>query len=74
MNCIAWAPLGLSNIARVPPDYTRKQTLVNSERFITEELKVYESSVLTAEVTAPLYLLLWLYLDEEPVEASLATS
>jgi phage shock protein C len=30
--------------------------------------------VLTAEVTAPIYLLLWLYLDEEPVEASLATS
>jgi phage shock protein C len=29
---------------------------------------------LTAEVTAPIYLLLWLYLDEEPVEASLATS
>ena len=30
--------------------------------------------VLTAEVTAPIYLLLWLTLDEEPVEASLATS
>jgi hypothetical protein len=30
--------------------------------------------VLTAEVTAPIYLLLWLALDEEPVEASLATS
>ena len=29
--------------------------------------------VLTAEVTAPIYLLLWLTLDEEPVEASLAT-
>jgi phage shock protein PspC (stress-responsive transcriptional regulator) len=24
--------------------------------------------VLTAEVTAPIYLLLWIYLDEEPVE------
>ena len=29
--------------------------------------------VLTAEVTAPIYLLLWLYFDEEPVEASLST-
>jgi DNA mismatch repair protein MutS len=33
----------------VPKDYIRKQTLVNSERFITEELKVYEEKVLTAE-------------------------
>ena len=30
--------------------------------------------VLTAEVTAPLYLLLWLTLDEEPVKTSMATS
>ncbi len=34
---------------RVPEDYIRKQTLVNSERFITEELKEYEEKVLTAE-------------------------
>jgi len=27
--------------------------------------------VLTAEVTAPIYLLLWLYLDEEPAEQPL---
>jgi len=27
--------------------------------------------VLTAEVTAPIYLLLWIYLDEEPVEQPL---
>ena len=33
----------------VPEDYIRKQTLVNSERFITEELKEYEEKVLTAE-------------------------
>lgn len=33
----------------VPEDYIRKQTLVNSERFITEELKDYEEKVLTAE-------------------------
>ena len=33
----------------VPEDYIRKQTLVNSERFITEELKEYEEKVLNAE-------------------------
>lgn len=33
----------------VPEDYIRKQTLVNSERFITEDLKQYEEKVLTAE-------------------------
>ena len=27
--------------------------------------------VLTAEVTAPIYILLWIYLDEEPVEQHL---
>ena len=27
--------------------------------------------VLTAEVTAPIYILLWVYLDEEPVEQPL---
>ncbi|HKJ67913.1 MAG TPA: DNA mismatch repair protein MutS, partial [bacterium] len=34
---------------KVPDDYIRKQTLVNSERYITEELKEYEEKVLTAE-------------------------
>ncbi|MFH1350740.1 MAG: DNA mismatch repair protein MutS [Pseudomonadota bacterium] len=33
----------------VPPDYIRKQTLVNGERFITEQLKEYEEKVLGAE-------------------------
>jgi len=33
----------------VPEEYFRKQTLVNSERFITEELKEYEEKVLHAE-------------------------
>ena len=37
-----------SNLARVPPDYERKQTLVNAERFTTPELKDYEHKVLTA--------------------------
>jgi DNA mismatch repair protein MutS len=34
---------------KVPPDYIRKQTLVNSERYITPELKEMESRVLGAE-------------------------
>ncbi len=37
------------NLSMVPPDYIRKQTLVNSERFITPELKEYEDKVLNAE-------------------------
>jgi DNA mismatch repair protein MutS len=38
-----------SNIHLVPPDYIRKQTLVNCERYITESLKEYEEKVLGAE-------------------------
>lgn len=34
---------------RVPDDYTRKQTLTNSERYITPELKEYEEKILNAE-------------------------
>ncbi len=34
---------------KIPPDYQRKQTLKNAERFITPELKEYEEKVLTAE-------------------------
>ncbi len=37
------------NLKLVPKDYIRKQTLVNAERFITEELKEYEQKVLGAE-------------------------
>lgn len=33
----------------VPPNFVRKQTLVNAERYITDELKSYESKVLGAE-------------------------
>ncbi len=32
-----------------PPEYIRKQTLVNNERFITPEMKEYEALVLNAE-------------------------
>jgi DNA mismatch repair protein MutS len=37
-----------SNLGSVPPEYERKQTLANAERFTTPELKQYEISVLTA--------------------------
>jgi DNA mismatch repair protein MutS len=37
-----------SNLALVPAEYERKQTLANAERFTTPELKQYEVSVLTA--------------------------
>ena len=34
---------------KVPSDWIRKQTLVNAERYITEELKEYEDQILGAE-------------------------
>jgi len=37
-----------SNLAAVPDDYVRKQTLAEAERFYTPELKEYESLVLSA--------------------------
>src|SRR6266513_1275534 len=36
------------NLHLVPPDYERKQTLVNAERFTTPELKEYEAKILDA--------------------------
>ena len=38
-----------SQTAAVPAEYIRKQTLVNAERYINEELKEYEQTVLHAE-------------------------
>ena len=38
-----------TNLHLVPPDYIRKQTLVNGERYITESLKNMEEQVLSAE-------------------------
>ncbi|MFH0926251.1 MAG: DNA mismatch repair protein MutS [bacterium] len=38
-----------TNLHLAPADYTRKQTLSNAERFITPELKEYETKVLGAE-------------------------
>lgn len=34
---------------KVPPEWIRKQTLTNAERYITEELKEYEEKILGAE-------------------------
>jgi DNA mismatch repair protein MutS len=38
-----------ANKDKIPDDYIRKQTLVNSERFITPDLKTYEEKILHAE-------------------------
>ncbi|MCD6551652.1 DNA mismatch repair protein MutS [Thermotoga sp.] len=37
-----------ANLDKVPDDYERKQTLVNSERFITPELKEFETKIMAA--------------------------
>lgn len=41
-----------SHYDKVPPDYQRKQTLVNAERFITPELKQMENTILGADERA----------------------
>jgi DNA mismatch repair protein MutS len=38
-----------ANASLVPPDYQRRQTLANAERFTTPELKEYEQKVTSAE-------------------------
>jgi DNA mismatch repair protein MutS len=38
-----------THVERVPEEYVRKQTLVNAERYITPELKEYESLILNAQ-------------------------
>ncbi len=38
-----------ANYAKVPPHYTRKQTLANAERFVTGELKKMEGTILGAD-------------------------
>ncbi len=37
-----------ANTALVPPDYQRRQTLVGGERYVTEQLKEYESNLVGA--------------------------
>ncbi len=41
-----------SNLDKVPPEYVRKQTVANGERFITPELKEMEGKILGAEERA----------------------
>ena len=41
-----------SNLANVPPQYTRKQTTVGGERFVTPELKEIEAKILGADERA----------------------
>ena len=41
-----------ANLALVPADYIRKQTMVNAERFTTEELRTKEREVLRADEQA----------------------
>jgi DNA mismatch repair protein MutS len=38
-----------ANFKSVPPDYIRKQTLVNGERYITSDLKEHETKVLNSQ-------------------------
>ena len=55
-----------SGISKVPPDYQRRQTLKNAERYITPELKTFEDQALSAQDRA-LAREKWLYeqlLDE----------
>jgi DNA mismatch repair protein MutS len=40
--------VGKAQAAKVPADYTRRQTLTHYERYITEELKAFEDKVLSA--------------------------
>ncbi len=40
--------LGRSHAEKVPPEYTRRQTIKGAERYITEELKQFEDKVLSA--------------------------
>ncbi|MCK4873367.1 MAG: DNA mismatch repair protein MutS [Phycisphaerales bacterium] len=44
--------LSRANAASAPDDFTRKQTLKNAERYITPELKEYETKITSAEARA----------------------
>ena len=41
-----------TNVARIPADYRRRQTLKNAERYITPELKAFEDKALSAQERA----------------------
>ncbi len=40
------------HLAKVPPEYVRRQTVANGERFVTETLRTYEDKVLGADERA----------------------
>ncbi len=40
--------VGKTHVAKIPADYMRRQTLTHFERYITEELKLFEDKVLSA--------------------------
>lgn len=44
--------VGRSSADMLPPTFIRKQTLVSGERFVTEELKIFEERMLTASEDA----------------------
>src|ERR1043166_1722829 len=49
-NCFGYfIEVSKGNAARVPPEYERRQTLTNAERFTTPELRDWEKKVLGAE-------------------------
>ncbi|MDR1710238.1 MAG: DNA mismatch repair protein MutS, partial [Candidatus Accumulibacter sp.] len=41
-----------ANVEKIPPDYRRRQTLKNAERYITPELKTFEDKALSARERA----------------------
>lgn len=41
--------VGKAHMAKVPPDFERRQTLANAERFVTPELKKLESEIISAK-------------------------
>ncbi len=64
---------------KVPAEWIRKQTLVNAERYITEELKEYEAKILGAEekiaaLEAEIYekLIMWLSGYIKPIQTNAA--
>ncbi len=58
-----------SNLSMVPPEYARKQTMSNAERYITPELKDYENKILGAQERAvALELELFIQLRENVVK------
>lgn len=44
--------MGRAQAAQIPPDYVRRQTLKNAERYITPELQAFENKALSAKARA----------------------